>query len=93
MTLADSPEDAHLGFNLPLRAGAGSPVFGGLLLSIDPQDYLYPIQTWPVPSRSGEVLLVRREGESVLYLSSLREPAAMPRSACGLPSAGATWPR
>ena len=69
----DSPGDAHLGFNLPLRAGAGSPVFGGLLLSIDPQDYLYPIQTWPVPSRSGEVLLVRREGQSVLYLSSLRD--------------------
>ena len=71
--LADSPGDAHLGFNLPLRASAGTPVFGGLLLSIDPQDYLYPIQTWPVPSRSGEVLLVRREGDSVLYLSSLRD--------------------
>ena len=61
----------------------GRPVFGGLLLSIDPQDYLYPIQTWPVPSRSGEVLLVRREGQSVLYLSSLRQPAG-----CRAPPAG-----
>ncbi len=70
--LAEVHAAPHLGFNVPLRAGAGRPIFGGLLLSIDPQDYLYPLQTWPIPSRSGEVLLVRREGDSVLYLSSLR---------------------
>src|SRR5260370_9175471 len=69
---AESPGAAHLGLNLPLRAGAGSPIFGGLLLSIDPKDYLYPIERWPVPSRSGEVLLVRREGDSVICLNSLR---------------------
>ena len=69
---AESPGAAHLGLNLPLRAGAGRPIFGGLLLSIDPKDYLYPIERWPVPSRSGEVLLVRREGDSVICLNSLR---------------------
>ncbi len=69
---AESPGAAHLGLNLPLRAGAGRPIFGGLLLSIDPKDYLYPIERWPVPSRSGEVLLVRREGDSVVCLNSLR---------------------
>ena len=69
---AESPGAAHLGLNLPLRAGAGRPIFGGLLLSIDPKDYLYPIQRWPVPSRSGEVLLVRREGDSVVCLNSAR---------------------
>jgi PAS domain S-box-containing protein len=69
---AELPAAAHLGFNLPLRAGAGSSVFGGLLLSIDPQDYLFPLETWPVPSRSAEVLLVRREGQSVLFLNSPR---------------------
>ena len=42
---AESPGAAHLGLNLPLRAGAGRPIFGGLLLSIDPKDYLYPIET------------------------------------------------
>jgi len=67
--LAHAP---HLGLNLPLRAGAGRPIFGGLLLSIDPQDFLYPLQAWPVPSRSAEVLLVRREGESVLFLTPVR---------------------
>jgi PAS domain S-box-containing protein len=70
--VAESPGAAHLGLNLPLRAGAGRPIFGGLLLSIDPKDYLYPIERWPVPSRSGEVLLVRREGDSVVCLNSLR---------------------
>ena len=69
---AESPGAAHLGLNLPLRAGAGRPIFGGLLLSIDPKDYLYPIERWPVPSRSGEVLLVRREGNAVVCLNSLR---------------------
>ncbi len=69
---AESPGAAHLGLNLPLRAGAGRPIFGGLLLSIDPKDYLYPIERWPVPSRSGEVLLVRREGDSAVCLNSLR---------------------
>jgi len=64
----------HLGLNLPLRAGTGGPIFGGLLLSIDPQDFLFPLETWPVPSRSAEVLLVRREGESLLFLNSLRQP-------------------
>jgi PAS domain S-box-containing protein len=70
--VAELPHPPHLGLNLPLRAGAGRPVFGGLLLSIDPQDYLYPLQTWPVPSRSAEVLLVRREDQSVLFLTSVR---------------------
>ena len=69
---AELPQAPHLGLNLPLRAGAGQPVFGGLLLSIDPQDFLYPLQAWPVPSRSAEVLLVRREGEAVLFLTPVR---------------------
>jgi PAS domain S-box-containing protein len=70
--VAELPNAPHLGLDLPLRAGPGGPIIGGLLLSIDPQDFLYPLETWPVPSRSAEVLLVRRDGESVLYLSSLR---------------------
>src|ERR1017187_10327227 len=70
--VAELPHAPHLGFNLPLRAGPGRPVFGGLLLSVDPQDYLYPLQTWPVPSRTAEVFMVRREGDSVLHLSPLR---------------------
>ena len=46
---------------------------GVLLLRIDPEMYLYPfIQTWPVPSRTSETLIVRREGNDVLFLNELR---------------------
>jgi PAS domain S-box-containing protein len=44
-----------------------------LLIDIDPYKYLYPlIRTWTFPSYSGESLLVRREGNEVLFLNSLR---------------------
>ncbi|HAH08082.1 MAG TPA: hypothetical protein DCM05_16420, partial [Elusimicrobia bacterium] len=50
-----------------------------LIARSDPQRYLYPlIQTWPTASRTAETLLVRREGEGVLFLNELRhrqEPA------------------
>ena len=70
--VTELPHAPHLGLNIPLRAAPGRPAFGGLLLSMDPQDYLYPLQTWPVPSRTAEVFMVRREGDSVLHLSPLR---------------------
>src|ERR1039458_7852663 len=70
--VGELPHAPHVGFNLPLRLGPGRPIIGGLLLSVDPQDYLYPLQTWPVPSRTAEVFTVRREGDSVLHLSPLR---------------------
>lgn len=36
-------------------------------------DYLFPlIQTWPTSSKTAETLLVRREGDSVLFLNELR---------------------
>jgi PAS domain S-box-containing protein len=75
---AELPSSPHLGFNIPLRAGPGRPVLGGLLLSVDPQDYLYPLQTWPVPTRTAEVFMVRREGDSVLHLTPLRHHADAP---------------
>ena len=37
------------------------------------EDFLYPlIQKWPTPSKTAETLLVRRDGDSVLYLNELR---------------------
>jgi PAS domain S-box-containing protein len=53
---------------------AASPKpFGALLLTIDPKQFLYPlIQSWPLPSRSAETLLVRREGNDVVFLNELR---------------------
>ena len=52
--------------------GGGAPA-GVLLLRIDPRRFLYPlIQSWPTPSPTAETLLVRREGDEVVYLSELR---------------------
>jgi PAS domain S-box-containing protein len=46
---------------------------GVLVLQVDPQAFLYPlIQTWPIPSRTAETYLVRREGEEVMFLNELR---------------------
>lgn len=53
-------------------SGGGRPQ-GFLWISIDPERLLYPlIQSWPVPSASAETVLVRREGNDVLFLSDLR---------------------
>ncbi len=44
-----------------------------VILGIDPEKSLFAmLQTWPVPSVSGETLLFRREGDQVVYLNELR---------------------
>jgi len=46
---------------------------GAILLEMKASTFLYPlIRSWPTPSSSGETVLVRRDGDSVLYLSELR---------------------
>ncbi len=56
-----------------LKDGIGSPVIAVLALRIDPETFLYPyLQLWPVPSRTGETILIRREGDSALFLNELR---------------------
>ncbi|MCX6261794.1 MAG: PAS domain S-box protein, partial [Bacteroidia bacterium] len=50
-----------------------SSVFGLLTIRIDPKEILYPlVQAWPVPGKTTESLLVRQEGDEILYLSELR---------------------
>ena len=52
---------------------AESKPYGALVLVIDPADYLYPlIEAWPTASDSAETLLVRRDGDNVLFLNALR---------------------
>jgi signal transduction histidine kinase len=46
---------------------------GAILLRLDPRQFLFPlIESWPVPSQTAETLLVRREGDEVVYLNDLR---------------------
>ena len=59
----------------PIFEGQGSarrPVAAIVLVS-DASQYLYPlIQSWPVPSHTAESLLIRRDGDDVLFLNELR---------------------
>lgn len=53
--------------------GAAAKPVGVVVMRIDTAHFLYPlIQSWPVPSRTAETLLVQRDGEDVLYLNELR---------------------
>jgi diguanylate cyclase (GGDEF)-like protein/PAS domain S-box-containing protein len=75
--------DLHLGSSgtpeidliAPLRSGSDKEarVVGALYFEIDPARFLFPlIQTWPTESQTAETLLVRREGNQVLFLNPLR---------------------
>jgi PAS domain S-box-containing protein len=52
---------------------------GAALLRIPADQFLFPlVQTWPTPSPSAETLLVRRDGQNVLFLNRLRHNPATP---------------
>ena len=62
----------------PIRDEKNQPV-AVLLLQVDPERYLYPlIQSWPTPSQSAETLLICKDGESALFLNTLRHYPAPP---------------
>lgn len=67
-----------------------------VVVEVDPQQFLYPrIHDWPTPSPTAETLLVRREGDQVVFLNDLRHrPGAgmslrLPMSRSELPAAWA----
>jgi diguanylate cyclase (GGDEF)-like protein/PAS domain S-box-containing protein len=65
----------HLDYVVPLlrSSATGREAVGGVVLHVDPQRFLFPyLQRWPGVSASGETLLVRREGESAIFLNTLR---------------------
>ena len=74
----------HVDIVAPLRLvskGGKSSIFGVAVFKIDPDEFLYPlIQSWPVPSRTAETLLVTREGDDVVYLNELRHSKSPPLS-------------
>jgi len=48
-------------------------LIGVLALRISPEEYLYPlIEKWPTPSRTSETLIIRRDGDSALFLNDLK---------------------
>ncbi len=65
----------HLDAIAPVHDAERRPL-AALVLRSDAASYLYPlIQSWPTSSRSGETLLVRREGDAVVYLNELHHRA------------------
>ena len=64
----------YLSILVPLfdPADADEPL-GVLVMRIDPEKYLYPfIERWPGTSATAETLLVRREGNTALFLNRLK---------------------
>ncbi|MBI4842952.1 MAG: PAS domain S-box protein [Nitrospirae bacterium] len=63
----------YLAVQIPILNEELGHALGILSLRLDPKEYLYPsIQHWPTPSSTGETLLIRREGDEVVYLNELR---------------------
>lgn len=58
-----------------LRDPLGRPL-GFVVLRTDAQKQLFPmLQTWPTPSPSAESMLLRREGDEVVFLNEMRHRA------------------
>ncbi len=65
----------HMDWIVPiLNVGSGNQeVIAAVVLRTDPEQFLYPvIRVWPSASESAESMLVRRDGDDVLYLSDLQ---------------------
>ena len=60
---------------IPFRAYGDDylPPMGFVVTQASPEKYLYPLlQSWPSPSATAETLLIKREGEDIVYLNNLR---------------------
>jgi PAS domain S-box-containing protein len=71
----------HLDVITPVisRGEQGEEVVGGMVFMVNPEKFLFPlIQSWPTPSSTAETLLVRREGDAVLFLNTLRHHPGEP---------------
>jgi len=69
-----SPEHKKIHYDIiaPISEQSGNPL-AAIVLRINPDKYLYPLfQSWPIPSKTSETLIVRKEGDSVLFLNELR---------------------
>ena len=94
----ESSGHVYIDAGAPILDASGRPI-AVLLLRSDPEAYLYPqIQSWATPSESAETLLVRRDGDDVLFLNVLRrdDPALtfrMPLSHTDVPAVAAVLGR
>jgi len=79
----DEHGDVHLDWVIPivLRNSSEALPVGTVVLHVELGRYLFPlIQAWPTASGSGESLLVRRDGDFILFLNQLRHRGDPPLS-------------
>ena len=70
---SSTDQEINCALLVPVLAEEGRTTVGVLVLLIDPEEFLYPlIQSWPTPSHTAETLLVRKEGNEVVFLNELR---------------------
>lgn len=72
-----SPESGkpHIDIVVPLfdRRSAPSRHIGTIILQLDLDTFFYPtLHNWPLPSATAEAILIRRDGDDVLFLNELR---------------------
>jgi signal transduction histidine kinase len=84
----------NLSIIVPILSEHKNDTLGVVLLRIDPYLFLYPlIEKWPTPSLTAETMLIRREGDEVVYLNDVRHlkgtalTLRLPISAPHLPAA------
>jgi len=64
--------DIYIDFIAPILNKNGNSI-AVIIFRHDPEDFLFPlVQRWPVPSRTSETLILRKEGNNVLFLNDLR---------------------
>ena len=67
---------SHIDLVFPLFApgATNAPEAGFCLVRLDPHPYLFPLlRAWPTASRSAEIVLIRREGNDVVFLNEPRQ--------------------
>jgi diguanylate cyclase (GGDEF)-like protein/PAS domain S-box-containing protein len=73
--VADAQGELHFDLVVPLlklEKGWRQAV-GAVILRVSPRRFLFPyIQHWPTVSASGETLLLRRDGDAVVFINELR---------------------
>ena len=73
--LSEGNDFVHLDLLIPLWGNdfRGKKAKALIMFRVDPAKTLYPlIESWPLPSKSSETLLLRRDGDSIVYLNNVR---------------------
>jgi PAS domain S-box-containing protein len=77
----DEQGHVHLEWAVPivLADARGGRAVAVVVLRITAQRFIFPlIESWPTASASGETMLVRREGNALIYLNQLRQKKVEP---------------